>query len=259
MGYWHQSINLIKTDILYLINEKYAIKTKNCSELFPYPGKNNRIHSEKIMNKLQYLKIPKNLMMMKELILASDNLGKLKELQELLTPIHCIGQGSLGISSIEETGLSFVENALIKARHACLLTQKPALADDSGLVVPALQGEPGIYSARYASQDASDEDNIRLLLKNMAHLGEEQRHAYFYCALVLVQYPKDPTPVISTGMLHGTITLEATGAQGFGYDPIFYIQSHQCTLAQLPAAIKNTLSHRAMALSQLRKNMATML
>lgn len=190
---------------------------------------------------------------MKELVLATSNSGKIKELQDLLAPVQCIAQTVLGIPSAEETGLSFVENALIKARHASLLAKRPALADDSGLVVPALDGEPGIYSARFAGIEASDQDNIDLLLHKMAHLPPEQRGAFFYCAIALVQHAEDPTPIISTGVFHGSINTKASGDKGFGYDPVFYVSEYQCTAAQLPATIKNTISHRANALKQLRE------
>lgn len=190
---------------------------------------------------------------MKELVLATSNSGKIKELQDLLAPVQCIAQTALGIPSVEETGLSFVENAIIKARHASLLAKRPALADDSGLVVPALNGEPGIYSARFAGIEASDQDNIDLLLHKMAHLSPEQRGAFFYCAIALVQNADDPTPIISTGMFHGSISTTASGDKGFGYDPVFYVSEYQCTAAQLPATIKNTISHRANALRQLRE------
>jgi XTP/dITP diphosphohydrolase len=192
----------------------------------------------------------------KELILATSNRGKIVELQTLLSPIHCISQNDLGIESAEETGLSFIENAIIKARHASRLAQKPALADDSGLVVPALDGHPGIYSARFAGIDASDNDNIDLLLEKMATIHDDQRQAYFYCALALVQYADDPTPIIATGKFAGTITRASIGEKGFGYDPIMYIADYQCTVAQLPAHIKNTISHRAIALKQLREKLA---
>uniref|UniRef100_UPI002638D8A0 RdgB/HAM1 family non-canonical purine NTP pyrophosphatase n=1 Tax=uncultured Legionella sp. TaxID=210934 RepID=UPI002638D8A0 len=188
-----------------------------------------------------------------EIILATSNSGKINELNELLSPIHCISQSALDIPSADETGLSFIENAILKARHASSIANKPALADDSGLVVPALNGEPGIFSARYAGIEASDQENIELLLAKMPHLHGEQRQAYFYCAIALVQHATDPTPVISTGMFHGTIHTHASGSGGFGYDPVFYIQEYRCTAADLPATIKNTISHRAKALNQLRE------
>ena len=188
---------------------------------------------------------------MKEIILATSNPGKIKELSELLAPAQCIAQTQLGISDAIENGLSFIENALIKARHASFYAEKPALADDSGLVVPALSGEPGIYSARYAGNKATDAENVHLLLEKMAHLPSNQREAWFYCAIALVQHAKDPTPIIATGICKGMIQIQPVGEGGFGYDPIFYIPDLQCTMAQLPAKIKNNISHRAHALRQL--------
>ncbi|KTC92425.1 dITP/XTP pyrophosphatase [Fluoribacter dumoffii] len=190
--------------------------------------------------------------MMKEIILATSNPGKIKELSELLAPIKCIPQTDLGITDALENGLSFIENALIKARHASLHTGKPALADDSGLVVPALHGEPGIYSARYAGKEATDAGNIQLLLKKMEHIPIHQRNAWFYCAIALVEHAKDPVPIIATGICKGIIHPHPVGEGGFGYDPIFYLPDFQCTVAQLPAKIKNNISHRAQALKQLR-------
>lgn len=189
---------------------------------------------------------------MKEIILATSNPGKIKELQAILAPIHCIAQTELNIPDAEETGLSFIENALIKARQASQFAKKPALADDSGLVVPALHGEPGIYSARFAGEKASDADNIELLLKKMSALEGNQREAYFYCAIALVQSETDPTPLIATGLFKGIITKSPQGHEGFGYDPIFYVPDYQCTAAQLPLMVKNKISHRAKALLQLR-------
>lgn len=189
---------------------------------------------------------------MKEIILATGNKGKIKELQAILSPLHCVPQKDLGISDAKETGLTFIENALIKARHASLLANKPALADDSGLVVPALNGEPGIYSARYAGEKACDADNMQLLLEKMSHLQGSEREAYFYCAIALLEHANCPTPIIATGLFRGIITQSPEGNEGFGYDPIFYVTEHQCTAAQLPASIKNRISHRAQALNQLR-------
>jgi XTP/dITP diphosphohydrolase len=189
---------------------------------------------------------------MKEIILATSNKGKIKELNALLAPILCIPQTSLSISDADEIGLSFIENAIIKARHASHFAKRPALADDSGLVVPALDGAPGIYSARYAGVHANDRSNINLLLSNMTHIPQEQRQAYFYSAIAIVQHELDPTPIIATGICHGEITTEPYGDEGFGYDPIFYVKEYQCTAAQLSASIKNSISHRAQALNQLR-------
>lgn len=192
---------------------------------------------------------------MKELILATANKGKISELKALLEPMECIDQASLGIPDVPETGLSFIENALLKARHACSLGKKPALADDSGLVVYALQGEPGIYSARYAHREASDADNIRKLLGKLSETPDEQRAAYFYCAIVLMRHPSDPAPLIATGQLNGFITRQPTGTGGFGYDPVFYIPQQECTAAQLSSRIKNSISHRAQALVKLREQL----
>ena len=193
---------------------------------------------------------------MKEIILATSNKGKIAELEAILFPRPCISQSSLGIDSPEETGLSFVENAIIKARHASRLGGKPALADDSGLVVQALKGAPGIYSARFAGINATDSDNINLLLARLQGVPESQRQAYFYCALALVEHADDPTPIIAFGKFCGTISTQRVGEQGFGYDPIFYVNEHHCTAAQLPAKIKNTISHRAQALNLLRQQLA---
>ena len=192
---------------------------------------------------------------MQEIILATSNPGKIAELQAILSPIHCIGQTSLGIESAQETGLSFIENALLKARHASQLSGKPALADDSGLVVPALHGAPGIYSSRYAGENATDKDNIRLLLSRMAGIDEAHRNAYFYCAIVMVQHAQDPAPLMGCGKLEGKITHNARGSLGFGYDPIFFLPDRQCTTAELPADLKNKISHRAQALKQLQQQL----
>lgn len=188
---------------------------------------------------------------MNELILATDNRGKLAELQALLTPIHVLAQGELGISSPDETGFSFIENAIIKARHASRIGQRPALADDSGLVVEALHGQPGIYSARFAGINASDAENIALLIDKLQGVPAEKRHAYFYCAIAIVQHSDDPTPLIATGRLSGMIINTPMGDNGFGYDPVMFLPEHGCTVAQLPAALKNTISHRANAFAQL--------
>jgi len=192
---------------------------------------------------------------MKEVLLATGNEGKIKELEFLLSPIQCIPQGEFNIPGVNETGLTFIENALLKARHAAKLSQRPALADDSGLVVHALHGDPGIYSSRYAGKNATDQDNIKKLLHELDNIPDEQRGAYFYCAIVLLRYAKDPAPVIATGQLNGFITRQVSGDGGFGYDPIFYIPSQECTAAQLPLRIKNKISHRAQALKKLRKQL----
>ena len=192
---------------------------------------------------------------MNECVLATANPGKIIELQTLLAPLHCRPQTDFGIHNAEETGLSFIENAILKARHASRLAKKPALADDSGLVVPALQGAPGIYSARFAKKNATDLENIAYLLKKLEHITD--RYAYFYCALAWIQHPDDPTPIIATGQWIGEIARAPAGEQGFGYDPVFYLKTQGKTAAQLPKHIKNNLSHRAQALQTLRHQRQT--
>lgn len=193
---------------------------------------------------------------MQTLILATNNQSKLRELSALLSPISCISQETLGISSPEETGLSFIENALIKARHASQHGHQPALADDSGLVVPSLDGRPGIYSARFAGTQATDDQNIDRLLNELARVTRNARDAYFYCAIALVQHALDPTPMIAIGKLYGKILYEKRGTQGFGYDPVFFLEDYACTMAELPMTVKNKISHRGHALHQLQKQLA---
>lgn len=195
---------------------------------------------------------------MKSLILATSNTGKLAELTALLSPIECIPQSVFHIESIPEDKMSFVENALLKARHASTIGKKPALADDSGLVVPALDGEPGIFSARYAGEQANDQDNIARLLEKLKGIPTTQWQAYFYCAIVIVRHPHDPTPIIACGRIDGQITGLPQGSHGFGYDPVFYLPNHQCTMAELATSVKNTISHRAGALNQLRQQLETL-
>lgn len=189
--------------------------------------------------------------MKQTLILATSNAGKIKELQALLPKFNCIPQTTLGIEDAEETGLSFIENAILKARHASRMSKAAALADDSGLVVDALQGAPGIYSARFAGLKANAQDNIDLLLSRMEDVIDEQRTASFYCAIAMVQHAEDPTPLIATGFCAGLITRICQGQQGFGYDPVFYLPTYQCTMAEITSEIKNTISHRAIALRSL--------
>lgn len=189
---------------------------------------------------------------MNTLILATSSKGKIVELSSLLAPIQCIAQHQLDIMDAEETGLSFIENALIKARHASQHSNYPALADDSGLVIDALQGQPGIYSSRYSGLQATDTANIQKVLENLCGVESTQRQAYFYCAIVLMRYANDPTPLLATGRLDGYIALTPQGANGFGYDPIFFLPQYQCTLAQLSCEEKNKISHRAKALDVLK-------
>lgn len=193
---------------------------------------------------------------MKSIIIASSNPGKIKEFSSLLSPIEVIPQKAFNINSPNETGLSFIENAILKARHASEISGLPALADDSGLVVPILEGAPGIFSARFAGADASDADNMHLLLKKMEHLNKSQRSAFFFCAIVIVKTPFDPMPLVATGHIRGEIHSSPAGTEGFGYDPVFYLSEYQCTMAQLPADRKNLISHRAQALKALKKQLS---
>lgn len=190
----------------------------------------------------------------KRVVLASGNKGKLREINQLLEGLHisAVPQTQLGVTDdVEETGLTFVENAIIKARHAAQLTGLPAIADDSGIEVDALQGAPGIYSARYSGVGASDEQNLNLLLDNLQDVPEAQRTARFQCLMVYMRHPKDPTPIICQGTWEGRILLEPVGENGFGYDPVFYVPGEDCSAAQLGSEVKNRLSHRGQALRRL--------
>lgn len=182
--------------------------------------------------------------------LATGNQGKLKEIRALLAPhrLEVVSQGELGIADIPETGSTFIENALIKARNAALESGLPAIADDSGLVVDSLDGAPGIYSARYAGTGASDKENLELLLESMSEYPPAQRGAHFHCTMVYLRHHQDPSPLISEGGWDGIITSAPKGDNGFGYDPIFFVPSHHCTSAELDPEIKNQLSHRGIAL-----------
>ena len=187
---------------------------------------------------------------MSKIVLASNNPGKAREIGELLANLHIevLPQSQFNVAEIEETGLTFVENALLKARNAAQHTGLPALADDSGLEVDALDGAPGIYSARYARPDASDSDNVQKLLHELQMLGQVSRAARFQCLMVYVRHALDPTPLICQGTWEGEIVDTPAGTNGFGYDPVFYVASEGCTAAQLPAERKNSLSHRGKAL-----------
>jgi XTP/dITP diphosphohydrolase len=187
------------------------------------------------------------------LVLASGNAGKLRELAAMLEPLgwRVRPQGDWRIGEAVEDGLSFIENALIKARHAASCTGLPALGDDSGLVVDALGGEPGIFSSRYAGEAADDGANNRKLLQALAGIQEEARGAHFYCAMALMRHADDPAPLLATGRWRGRILDAATGAGGFGYDPLFWVPEQRCSSAQLPASLKNRLSHRGQALAAL--------
>lgn len=184
---------------------------------------------------------------MQRLVLASGNPGKLREFQELLAGYEVKSQGEFNLDSAEETGLTFVENALLKARHASAQTGLPALADDSGIAVDALGGRPGIYSARYAGPEATDADNNAKLLGELAGLPEAERGAAYHCVLVWLRHAEDPTPLIAQGEWRGHIRTEPAGSGGFGYDPLFQVPGHNCSAAQLNKAEKARSSHRAIA------------
>ncbi|MBU2977797.1 RdgB/HAM1 family non-canonical purine NTP pyrophosphatase [Alteromonas sp. C1M14] len=190
-----------------------------------------------------------------KIVLASGNAGKVKEFTHLFAPmsVTVVAQKELGVSDVPETGTTFVENAIIKARHAAKETGLPTIADDSGLVVNALGGAPGIYSARYAGSNATDSDNVDKLLAALADTPE--RRAHFFCLLVFMRHADDPVPLISQGYWHGTITREISGHGGFGYDPVFHVPSHGCTAAELDRKLKNQISHRGQAMSFLLEQM----
>lgn len=193
----------------------------------------------------------------KQVVLASNNKGKVKEINAVLEEltIKVTPQSEFNVEEAEETGLSFVENALIKARNAAEHTNHPAIADDSGIEVPALDGRPGIYSARYAGIGASDEENLNKLINDIKDLPEEDRIAQFVCVMVYMRHANDPIPVISQGIWKGTLLTEPRGKNGFGYDPIFFVPTHACCSAELSPEVKNQLSHRGQALRQLVKLM----
>ena len=187
------------------------------------------------------------------IVLASNNAGKVREIGQLLAGarIRVVPQNEYGVPEVAETGLTFVENAILKARHAAQYSGLAAIADDSGLEVDALQGAPGIYSARYAGVGASDEDNLVKLLKDLEGLPEAERTARFQCVLVYLRHAFDPTPLICQGTWEGVILTDVRGANGFGYDPIFFVPTHGCSSAELDPETKNRLSHRGQALRQL--------
>ena len=184
-------------------------------------------------------------------VLASNNRGKLAELQPLLADrgLDLVSQGELGVDPAPEDGLTFLENAIAKARHVCRAVGLPAIADDSGLVVPALGGRPGIRSARYAGDNATDEENNARLITELAEV--QDRRAHFYCALVFLRGAEDPAPLVATGRWHGSIVSQPRGVAGFGYDPHFLVETLGRTAAELEPAVKNRLSHRGQATAAL--------
>ncbi len=187
------------------------------------------------------------------IVLASGNAGKLREFQQLLANCgrEVLPQSQFSLESAEETGLSFVENAILKARHAAAATGLPALADDSGIEVDALNGEPGIYSARFAGEAATDADNNRRLLERLGDLPDTERTARYQCLLVYMRHAQDPTPLICQGSWEGRILRSPRGDGGFGYDPLFFVPTHDCSAAQLSKEEKGRISHRALASRQL--------
>lgn len=189
----------------------------------------------------------------RQITLATSNPGKVREISELLQglEIRVVPQSEYRIADAEESGLTFVENAILKARNATHCSGQPSIADDSGLEVDALNGAPGIYSSRYAGKDASDKDNVEKLLTDLAKIPEYRRSARFQCVMVYMAHEFDPTPIICQGAWEGRILFAPRGTNGFGYDPIFYVPTHHCSSAELPADVKNLLSHRAQALRKL--------
>ena len=195
---------------------------------------------------------------MQKIVLASNNKGKVREFGEMLSTLNMevVPQATFDIEDADETGLTFVENAIIKARHASAIAGLPAIADDSGLEVDFLNGAPGIYSARYSGQKntgegASDEKNLLKLLDALKEVPKGKRTARFQCVLVYMRHAEDPTPLICQGTWEGIITTDPHGENGFGYDPIFYVPTHNCSSAELGAEEKNKLSHRGQALKKL--------
>lgn len=195
---------------------------------------------------------------MKKIVLATGNQGKVREMADLLVDFgfDVVAQTELNVPEAAETGTTFIENAIIKARHAAKITGLPAIADDSGLEVDYLQGTPGIYSARYAGENASDQQNLEKLLAAMEGVPDEQRTARFHCVLVFMRHENDPTPLVCHGTWQGRILHQAHGSNGFGYDPIFFVPEDNCASAELLPARKKQLSHRGKALKMLFKTLS---
>ncbi len=197
--------------------------------------------------------------MTRKIVLASNNPGKVREFNQLLAGLHLsvVPQSDFEVTEAEETGLTFVENAILKARNAARFTQLAAIADDSGLEVDALHGAPGIYSARYAGKGAGDKANLLKLLDDIKSVPDVKRTARFQCVLVYLRHEFDPTPIICQGTWEGRILHAPVGEHGFGYDPVFFVPTHNCSSAQLPPEVKNTLSHRGQALRKLVGTLGT--
>ena len=195
--------------------------------------------------------------MTNRLVIASNNKGKIAELTELLPPLGMepVAQGDLGVGEAEEPAITFVENAILKARHAARETGLPALADDSGLAVDALGGRPGVRSARFAGEEANDQDNVNALLEAMANVPDGQRDAQFHCVLVYLRHADDPTPIVCHGRWPGLILRSPRGDGGFGYDPVFLVPEHECSAAELSRPEKSRISHRGRALKILMEQL----
>ncbi len=189
-----------------------------------------------------------------QIVLASSNPGKIREIQEILTEYTILPQSAFCVQDAVETGKTFIENAIIKARNAAMYCNSPTLADDSGLVVDALNGAPGVISARYAGVGASDRDNLNKLLQELKNVPEALRTARFICVMVYMQHANDPCPIFAQGVWEGKILDQPMGENGFGYDPIFWVPELHCSSAELPPSVKNSLSHRGKALQVLSQN-----
>lgn len=193
---------------------------------------------------------------MSSIVLASGNAGKIREIQAILQNDQILPQSQFNVVEPEETGSTFIENAIIKARNAALHCNLPAIADDSGLAVDALGGAPGVISARYAGVGASDQANLDRLLEEMRDVPDTERSARFICVMVYLRHALDPTPIIAQGVWEGRILRQAVGENGFGYDPVFWVEQYQCSSAQLAPELKNALSHRGQALRALSQQLA---
>ncbi|MGZ0077437.1 RdgB/HAM1 family non-canonical purine NTP pyrophosphatase [Methylomonas sp. YC3] len=190
------------------------------------------------------------------IVLASGNAGKIREIQAILQNDQILPQSQFNVVEPDETGATFIENAIIKARNAAAHCKLPAIADDSGLAVDALGGAPGVISARYAGVGASDQANLDKLLADMRDVPDPERSARFICVMVYLRHALDPTPIIAQGVWEGRILRQAVGENGFGYDPVFWVEQYQCSSAQLAPELKNALSHRGQALRALSQQLA---
>lgn len=190
---------------------------------------------------------------MRKVVLATSNAGKAKELNAMLggLDMEIVAQSAFGVPDVEETGLTFIENAILKARNAAAHAQLPAIADDSGLEVDALGGEPGIHSARYAGTPSNDQANLKKLLEAMKDVPDLGRSARFRCVIVYLKHAADPAPLVTEGVWEGAILRAPVGSNGFGYDPVFWVPERGCSSAELPPEVKNQISHRGQALARL--------